>query len=190
MFFSFQDEPYSPSRPVTPQNPPIPALANIVIPSNLQDILASIKNVPTVASVKEDIFPSASTISPHTSSIPLPPQPPVISLSVSNDEEYSPSPTAGSSIYSAVYEPGKTSIQKDSQLSSISSTHSSKLAKLSEAELLSMVPDDVILSSPSSKATDVSNIDPQNITTHSVNKNVLEDVEPPPPGLEDEYMPI
>lgn len=37
------EESYSPSRPVTPDNPPISALENISLPSNLQEILASIQ---------------------------------------------------------------------------------------------------------------------------------------------------
>lgn len=176
-----QEEPYSPSRPVSPSNPPLPTLANIVIPSNLQDILASIKNVPTAASVKEEIFPSGSN-STHNE-YPAPSQPPIISsITTSNDEEYNPISTSGT-MYSAFYEPGKSLALDDSQ-SSNPSTHS-KLAQLSDAELMSMVPDDALIFPPES-------VKNRNIetTVNTTNKGTLDEIEPPPPGLEDEYMPV
>lgn len=177
-----QDEPYSPSRSVSPPNSTLPTLANIVIPSNLQDILASIKNVPTAASVKEEIFPSKN-VSTQNYSIQST-QPPIISSQTSSsaDEEYNPISTSSSAMYTALYEPGKSF--DDSQSSNPPTNSGSKLAKLSDAELMSMVPDDALLfpPEPTKNARNVENV--------KQTKGTFDDFEPPPPGLEDEYMPV
>lgn len=49
----FQDEAYSPSRPMTP--PPIVPLSDISLPSNLQEILATIKQRTEATGVTGDV---------------------------------------------------------------------------------------------------------------------------------------
>ncbi|KNC31839.1 hypothetical protein FF38_12420 [Lucilia cuprina] len=110
-------------------------LANISIPSNLSQILASIKTTGKDQSV-------------------VPPPPPLIgsllkSSSSATEEEYNPAESIGSTF-------------EDKNTATGSNTSStSLLAKLSEAELLSMVPDDIVIT-------------PNKPTRYE---------EPPPPGV-------
>lgn len=65
----------------------------------------------------------------------------------------------------------------------------SKLAQLSEAELLSMVPDDIILENVGSKHK-TNSLDEASSSKKSKWNNFELETEPPPPGLEDdEYVP-
>ncbi|KAI9580842.1 hypothetical protein GQX74_013390 [Glossina fuscipes] len=102
-------------------------LANISIPSNLSQILASINIKPAVAAGE-----------------PQPPPPPLIGSLIKSKtvasaedvgiEEYNPTETLNKNV-----EPN------DKPTAANVSSKSSRLAQLSEAELLSMVPDDIII---------------------------------------------
>lgn len=157
------DEPYSPTSSMsTTAKPSVPsALANISIPSNLQEILNSIKQVSTTPST-DQIIVSKTT----TSSI--------------DDEEYNPVPMDAE--YSpADYIPMKTLNMKHFQ-TPIQSTSKepSKLAQLTEEELLSMVPDDIDLP-PVTSFKKQSNESATKMSHYDI-------LEPPPPG-EEEYVP-
>ncbi|XP_059615417.1 PHD finger protein 3 isoform X2 [Phlebotomus argentipes] len=167
------DEPYSPSRPVTPPGisaipAAIPSLANISIPSNLSEILASIKNV------------SGSGGAPLVTATSVAGAP--AALEAEDDEEYTPMATssAAAASYQAVdYKPAGCK--------SVDNSGPSKLAQLSEEELLSMVPDDAILEDiKASKAEEVE--EPKEEYEPASKK--AKSSEPPPPGLEDEYEPM
>lgn len=156
------DEPYSPTSSMSLSKKPtaIPALANISIPSNLQEILNSINKRPTT-------------------------DPSMISKSALNDEEYTPIPMDSDYNLSADYIPTKTSSLKHFQSSSIDTMQStskepSKLAQLTEEELLSMVPDDIELP-PVTSFKKQSNESASRMTNFDI-------FEPPPPG-EEEYLP-
>lgn len=163
------DEPYSPTSMLgqdTGENTmqqQMSTLENISIPSNLQDILNSINKV-------------------------IPTNPIISQTTTDKDEEYTPS-AIGSTASLASYEPASDYIPTKmvGPSSSISSpvmsspmdvdmrvhqTAPSKLAQLTEEELLSMVPDDVQLPPIAQKRTVYNKF-----------------AEPLPPGLEDEYVP-
>ncbi|XP_055853477.1 uncharacterized protein LOC129917135 [Episyrphus balteatus] len=126
------------------------SLANISIPSNLQQILASIQSKPDP--------PSQPSTSGKVPPPPIPPPPMIGSLSqFSHDEEYTPEHSA---------------ISRDPK--------PSRLAQLSEAELLSMVPDniDIASSNTSHKNMSASDQPPEKRPRWS---------EPPPPGMESDY---
>uniref|UniRef100_A0A1L8DIA1 Putative transcription factor datf1 n=1 Tax=Nyssomyia neivai TaxID=330878 RepID=A0A1L8DIA1_9DIPT len=162
------DEPSSPSGPVTPPTIPvipaaIPSLANISIPSNLSEILASIKNV------------SGAPVATGSKAIE------------GDDEEYTPIAPGG--FQGVDYKPtGYKPIPE-------TSSGPSKLAQLSEEELLSMVPDDAILEDiKASKADEAAEVPKAEEPYEPASKKTKWDekeksTEPPPPGLEDEYEP-
>ena len=173
------DEPYSPTSNLSNAAPP-PTLADISIPSNLQEILNSIKN----ASASTGTFPSTSEssnnlmLSNNSTAIPL-----ISDGGFGSDDEYTPTsvvPVAYNSaadyIPSSMYA-GKTATPPPppppalTEKSAKSST--SKLAQLTDEELMSMVPDDAKL-------------DLNLRRSDSKYKNIIE---PPPPGLEEEYIP-
>ncbi|KAM7362521.1 protein partner of snf isoform 2-T2 [Cochliomyia hominivorax] len=114
-------------------------LANISIPSNLSQILASIKTTGKDHSVVPPPPPLIGSLLPATST-----------ATVTADLEYNPE-VIGSSFKG-----------KDSTSTETNSSSTSLLAKLSEAELLSMVPDDIVIP-PTNKPTRYE--------------------EPPPPGV-------
>lgn len=171
------DEPYSPSNSVSPTMPidaqssnNIPALANISIPANLADILKSIKSttsastVPPLASSNYDpntiivgssarVAANYTTISGHITNEYVPPStvPAFADLLGASTSEY----TTSSSIKN---EP-------------------SKLAQLTDEELLRLVPDDSLI--------DIGVVAPQS------SKKFKYDLEPAPPGIDDdeEYCP-
>ncbi|XP_055923846.1 uncharacterized protein LOC129954153 [Eupeodes corollae] len=128
------------------------SLANISIPSNLQQILASIQSKPEP--------PSMPSTSGHPPSM-VPPPPMIGSLShhnigLNHDEEYVPAPPPPD-------------------------VKPSRLAQLSEAELLSMVPDNIdIESSNTSSHLNSPGIEPPPEKRPRWS-------EPPPPGMESEY---
>ncbi|KAJ6642478.1 Death-inducer obliterator 1 [Pseudolycoriella hygida] len=165
------DEPYSPTSSMsTTSKPAIPALANISIPSNLQEILNSINKVTSL--------PTAGTSLSTTST----------ASTLLIDEEYTPTTMDMGYNSSAGYIPMKTTNRKSFQSASTdmmqsTSKEPSKLAQLTEEELLSMVPDDIELApvAPVAPFRKQSN-DP---TTRMPNYNIFE---PPPPG-EEEYIP-
>lgn len=188
------DEPYSPTSVTPPptnieQPTTIPsALANISIPSNLKEILNSIKNVTNTGTVADQSVMGSSTggllsgsnILPTISAESKPPgllstllknQPITIDDDDDNDE-YTPMAVAPSYNPSADYIPSKAIYKPSESMDSAgaSSTSTSKLAQLSEEELLRLVPDDVQTDSP-------------------VAKKAKYTLEPAPPGLEDEYVP-
>ncbi|XP_061400775.1 uncharacterized protein LOC133336495 [Musca vetustissima] len=101
-------------------------LANIAIPSNLSQILASIKTSNPAQEVRSAVPPPPPLIGSLITSPALP----------ESVEEYNPADPIESSY-------GQKILTFFSSLSGTTST--SRLAKLSEAELLSMVPDDIVL---------------------------------------------
>lgn len=165
------DEPYSPTSSLSaPSKSSIPTLANISIPSNLKEMLNTIKNAT-----------SAPAAEHSTSSI--------TALSIDSDDEYTPAPlvpikTSYIQQLTADYIPSKQSSSSLGHFNLNATSHiidkePSKLAQLTEEELLSMVPDDV--------ADDIkSSINKKPSSTILSKYNIIE---PPPPGLEDEYIP-
>ncbi|XP_058459814.1 death-inducer obliterator 1-like [Malaya genurostris] len=131
-------------------------ITDISIPSNLSEILASIKAVPTtseVASAKVAVEKSTERKAP-----------------TENEEEYIPSAPSFYSNYKSNY--GYGNITSASQGSGPAES-SSKLSKLSDEELLSMVPDDSYLKPPGSAPPS--------------KKSKWDSNEPPPPGMEDTF---
>ncbi|XP_037045345.1 uncharacterized protein LOC119080875 [Bradysia coprophila] len=167
------DEPYSPSSSLSTSAAPskIPTLANISIPSNLQEILNSIKHVSTLPSTDQSIVPKSGA---STTSIP-----------VADDDEYTPIPS-DAEYNTADYVPMKTLHTKHFQPTSMdimqsTSKEPSKLAQLTDEELLSMVPDDIDLPPVSSLKK------PSNESVTRMSNYAM--FEPPPPG-EEEYVPM
>lgn len=162
---SIVDEPYSPtSAPLTKSS--MPTLANISIPSNLQEILNSIKNVSSTLAADSSTTPTttqqavrvgkASTYGKMTAD--------------DDDEEYTPTPISAPSYAPTIdYIPSKT-ISIDP--ATPNDNEPSKLARLTDEELLSMVPDDMDFDVPP-----------------VTKKSKYSIAEPPPPGVEDEYVP-
>lgn len=168
------DEPYSPSNSVSPpmgdaQNSSnIPALANISIPADLADILKSIKSTTSTSAVASL---STASYEPNAliagSSAHVIPNYTTIGSHIGN--EYMSSSTAYTDAI------GITTTEYTS--SSSMQCEPSKLAQLTDEELLRLVPDDSLLdfgvvSAPSSKKSKY-------------------DLEPAPPGIDDddEYCP-
>ncbi|XP_055387754.1 uncharacterized protein LOC129616242 [Condylostylus longicornis] len=143
-----------------------PALANISIPSNLQQILASIQK-PDQASDLISIEKSNDVLTSHENS----------ACNISQ-EEYNPEIEFYNTKTEAESKGFKTQLTQNSL-----SDGSSRLANLSEAELLQMVPDDIDLTDSNSNSRD--SADRQNSSPPS--KKSRWDIDPPPPGLEDEY---
>lgn len=158
------DEPYSPSNSVSPPipiDPPIPELANISIPANLADILKSIKSTSSTTSLpttsydsnaivvgsSAHLMPNYSTISSHMlpTEYVLQGNVPTFSDLLGSTSDYNPSRS----------EP-------------------SKLAQLTDEELLRLVPDDSLI----------------HFNAPSSSKSAYE-YEPGPPGIDDdeEYFP-
>lgn len=134
------DEPYSPSRPVSPpmmsgdnDSNAIPGLGDIAIPTNLADILQAIKGPTPMASTSANSYMTTMACDEYT------PINPAIYVTTS---DYMPATTTMSNA------PGK-------------------LAQMTEEELLRLVPDDSLISAPPLKKTKF-------------------DVEPLPPGVEEE----
>lgn len=163
------DEPYSPTSSMSTNKTPatIPALANISIPSNLQEILNTIKQ-------KSSFTDPTNTTSKSA-------------IATIDDEEYTPTPMDTEYSPSADYIPMKTSNLKHFQSTPINHTmqstskEPSKLAQLTEEELLSMVPDDIELPPVTSFKKQ-----PNDVLLRMSNYDIYE---PPPPGEEDEYVP-
>lgn len=161
------DEPYSPTSSMSTNKKPATILANISLPSNLQEILNRCKQVSTA----DQLITSKSATA--TTSI------------INDDEEYTPTQMDSEYNPSADYIPMKTSNLKHFQSTSIdtmqiTSKEPSKLAQLTEEELLSMVPDDIQLP-PVTSFKKQSN----ESATRMLNYDIYE---PPPPG-EEEYVP-
>lgn len=151
-------------------------ITDISIPSNLSEILASInKNTAPVEP------PKTSTVKP-----------------VEDEEEYVPTAPSLYSGYKSGYSYGKPAAAPIPVLVSNppAEPSTSKLSKLSDAELLSMVPDDRYLQAAATATTSSSSK-----TSRTVDDDVVEldsddsvpppqkkakTSEPPPPGLEDE----
>lgn len=161
------EEPYSPTSMLgqdtggeNTMQQQMTTLENISIPSNLQDILNSInKVIPTnphqaLTDKDEEYTPSAvgSTAS-------------LASYQPASNSDYIPTKMVGPSTSSPVM---SSPMDVDMR---VHQTAPSKLAQLTEEELLSMVPDDVQLPPIAPKRT------------------VYKFSEPLPPGLEDEYVP-
>uniref|UniRef100_A0A1B0GHB7 Putative transcription factor datf1 n=1 Tax=Lutzomyia longipalpis TaxID=7200 RepID=A0A1B0GHB7_LUTLO len=186
---TISDEPYSPSGPVTPPAIPaipaaIPSLANISIPSNLSEILASIKNVSGPTTAGSGGTKGIDSIDPAEEE---------------EDEEYTPiAPSSISGTFQGVdYKPTGYKPTLAAAATTTDSSGPSKLAQLSEEELLSMVPDDAILEDiKASKADEAAATEaPKDDPTYepAAKKSKWDEkeksTEPPPPGLEDEYEP-
>lgn len=188
------DEPYSPTSllgtaTTSTKKSSIPTLAEISIPSNLQEILNSINKVST-----HDLTSIDTGTTTHI-------------VSDSDDEEYTPTTATGISYKSAAadYIPSKTLLSSSGSSAGVShlfshtqdskqqkqdsfsgkSAEPSKLAQLTDEELLSMVPDDVRMDSiPLPKRS----ID-MDEKSAAAKKSKYQLYDPPPPGLEDEYVP-
>lgn len=112
---------------------------------------------------------------------------------VEDEDEYVPSSitTASNSYTPAAYHYKQVAIGSSS---SASSSGPSKLAQLSDAELMSMVPDDIVLEDLNKKSMEQSmDVDDGDGDKEKIDdsKNIKWDnAEPPPPGLEDEYEPL
>lgn len=137
------EEPYSPSRPVSPplmtsdaDSDQIPGLGDIAIPTNLADILQAIKGP----------MPMAGTSS-HS-----------YTMTTMSCDEYTP---INSYVTTADYMP----------MTATMSNAPGKLAQMTEEELLRLVPDDSLISAPPPKKPKF-------------------DVEPLPPGVEEEEYVI
>ncbi|XP_055605971.1 death-inducer obliterator 1 [Uranotaenia lowii] len=137
-------------------------ITDISIPSNLSEILASIKGVPG---------PDSSKIASSGSK----------NIEAAEEDEYIPSGSSVFSSYKPSYSYGKSNSPTISK--SESSEGTSKLAKLTEEELLSMVPDDSYLQPPSSSNTRSKPIEDSGPVAK---KSRFDSSEPPPPGMEDE----
>lgn len=166
------EEPYSPSSSLSAAPSQIPALANISIPSNLQEILNSIKQVSTLPST-DSIVPKSAAATTTTS------------ITVDDDEEYNPIPT-DTEYNPSDYVPMKTLHTKHFQCAPMDAVQStskepSKLAQLTDEELLSMVPDDIDLP-PVSSLKKQTNESVTRMSNYAV-------YEPPPPG-DEEYIPM
>lgn len=164
------DEPYSPTSSMSTTKKPATILANISIPSNLQEILNSIKQVSSLPTADQNITSKSAAA---TTSI------------MNEDEEYTPTQLDSEYSPSADYIPMKTSHLKHYQATAMDSMQStskepSKLAQLTEEELLSMVPDDIELP-PVTSFKKQSNESAQRMSNYDI-------YEPPPPG-EEEYVP-
>lgn len=152
-----EEEPYSPSRPVSDSSKDKVAsipLANISIPSNLQEILASLKNVGAVVPQQQQQTSVAARQADEED----------------DDDEYNPLPISSSTQMSTeTYKPRPTSpstraflLAQEEQsaeeipfLSSSSSSGAvvgnsgpSKLSYMTDDELMRLVPDGVDLSPP------------------------------------------
>lgn len=151
-------------------------ITDIAIPSNLSEILASIKSTPSSGSDtlkgKEAIKSTLST------SVPT----------ADDEEEYVP--TSIYSSYKSGYGYGASKSQPNSEpmkslTESGSSNRTSRLANLSEAELLSMVPDDSYLQSSSTSKSSIPVVELDSDDSISPpKKSKWVSSEPPPPGLE------
>lgn len=172
------DEPYSPSNSVSPPMPinvdqqnsnNISALHSISIPANLADILKSIKSTPTTSTIPSL---ASSTFDPNTmivgSSALVTPNYTTISGHISN--EYVNPLTMPS--YADLL-----GTSASDYTTSSSKNEPSKLAQLTDEELLRLVPDDSLI--------DFDAVAPPSI------KKPKYDMEPAPPGIADdeEYCP-
>lgn len=157
------DEPYSPTSMLgqdtgEQHQQQITKLENISIPSNLQDILNSInKVIPTQTITDPDEYIPLAIGSMAS----------LASYQPASNCDYIPSKMVGPS--TSILSPVMSSpMDVDMR---VHQTAPSKLAQLTEEELLSMVPDDVQLPPIAPKRT------------------MYKFTEPLPPGLEDEYVP-
>uniref|UniRef100_A0A1A9W2B6 PHD-type domain-containing protein n=1 Tax=Glossina brevipalpis TaxID=37001 RepID=A0A1A9W2B6_9MUSC len=103
-------------------------LANISIPSNLSQILASINIKPAL-----------------TAGEPQPPPPPLIGSLIKSKAHISTDTAVGIEEYNPNEASNKNVEPNDKTIATTTGSKSSRLAQLSEAELLSMVPDDIII---------------------------------------------
>lgn len=144
------DEPYSPTSMLGIEKP-ANSLSNIAIPSNLQEILNSIKGTS-----------NAST-----------------TMKYGADEEYDPTAVVPSAS-SLSYQPMGVGY-----LPVIPDNAPSKLAQLTDEELLRMVPDDMV----APKRTTTVDFGGGSFAAASVRSKYTVAQEPLPPGMDDEYVP-
>lgn len=171
------DEPYSPSNSVSPpmieskNSNNIPALANISIPANLADILKSIKGTATTSAgpsaVSSNYDPSSIIV---CSSAHVTANYSTISGHINNDY------VSPATVPSYIDLLGATTADYTSTSTSIKN-EPSKLAQLTDEELLRLVPDDSLI--------DFGAVAPPS------SKKSKYDLEPAPPGIDDddEYCP-
>lgn len=153
-------------------------ITDIAIPSNLSEILASIKSTPSTGS---DIAKGKEPIKSSTLSASVPME--------DDEDEYVP--TSVYSSYKSGYGYGASKPAAGPEpirtlTASGSSTGTSRLANLSEAELLSMVPDDSYLQASSTRksaAIPVVELDSDD-SIPPPKKASWDASEPPPPGVE------
>lgn len=178
-----EDEAYSPSRSFTP--PPaaiesIPfldnqALPDIALPSNLQEILASIKKQPEPTkglTLKLDPIVQAYSKSEEPYSPEDKPEPPVI-----NDvDDFTLASVTPPDIISAQPTPAPVKINRDPRQRGDAKSLRTSLSQLSDEDLIR-------------KAAEMGFMNPENpettLSNESTGKSLVD--QPPPPGLEDEY---
>lgn len=164
-------------------------ITDIAIPSNLSEILASIKGVP-LAVEKSKALPRVVDEDSASTSVPM----------EEDDEEYVPTAPANYSSYKSGYSYGTAGTSNlvvlandQSQVSGKTSSTTSKLSTLSEEELLSMVPDDSYLQPvPKTGKTvpdDAMDIDSDTDSSAPLKQSKWKSNEPPPPGMEDDNEP-
>ncbi|XP_058838198.1 death-inducer obliterator 1-like [Topomyia yanbarensis] len=144
-------------------------ITDISIPSNLSEILASIKATPSTSEASSKIVSEKETEKKGN---------------VEDEDEYIPSAPSFYSNYKTSYGYGNVPTPQGSmgsvgtkpvQITKAPTEGASKLSKLSDEELLSMVPDDSYLQPP------VRTVDP----VPPPKKAKWDSNEPPPPGMED-----
>ncbi|XP_077292288.1 protein partner of snf isoform X2 [Arctopsyche grandis] len=177
------DEPYSPSRPMSPSasGNPLPELSSISLPSNLQEILASIQK--KIQGPTNDLTDSQSSTEAYV------PQPILSSSIASVNSPYYKEGFSGDVDMRMINTPVFPTFAKNKM--DVTNKGTSKLSTLSEAELLSMVPDDEILlpSNKSSVYPPLPSVPPPPMTDTSVppppfKRQKLDYGQPPPPGYE------
>lgn len=167
---------------MSPSGNPLPELSSISLPSNLQEILASIQK--KIQAPTNDITDSQSSTEAYV------PQPLLSSSITSVNSPYYKEGFSGDVDMRMINKPAFPTFTK-SKIDAINKS-SSKLSTLSEAELLSMVPDDEILL-PSNKSAvypPLPSVPPPPITDTSVppppfKRQNLDYGQPPLPGFEE-----
>lgn len=163
-------------------------ITDISIPSNLSEILASIKGVPPGAETSKTNVEKESAVVSEATPVPV----------EEDEEEYVPTAPSIYTVYKSGYgygvgkPPPPGSSKTAGTIPMLFSKHpagssgTSKLAKLSEEELLSMVPDDSYLQpAPKKRVETVVDLDSDD-SVPPLKKSKWNANEPPPPGLEDE----
>ncbi|XP_053684780.1 death-inducer obliterator 1-like [Sabethes cyaneus] len=154
-------------------------ITDIAIPSNLSEILASINKA--VPSTSVDIAAKAPAAEQGTE------KPPITRLANDDDEdEYIPSAPSLYSSYKSNYTGYSSTASSTAGGQSKPPASDSKLSKLTDEELLRMVPDVSYLQPPVIHSKPAANPGDDASGPPDAKKPKWESSEPPPPGMEDE----